>query len=78
MKKYLGLALVGFAMASLHEQRQKEPKEYEPPKEPKKVIPKGCNEYVFRYKYKEFKCFAISQKQADKKFEKWKLKNNLS
>ncbi|MES2864138.1 MAG: hypothetical protein V4666_08475 [Bacteroidota bacterium] len=74
MKKYLGFAMMA-AMMSFAQEPIKENKlqEFIPKKDPKKLIPKGCNEYVFRYKYKEFKCIASSQKQADKKFEKWKL-----
>lgn len=73
MKKYLGLALMGMMMSFAQEPMKKEPVPFIPKPEPKKAIPKGCNEYIFRYKYKEFKCIASSQKQADKKFEKWKL-----
>ena len=39
------------------------------PKEP--VIPKGCKEYFFG----EFKCVAINEKSAEKKYKKWQLAN---
>lgn len=74
MKKYLGLALMAAMMSVAQNKKDEEYLEYSPPKEPKKIIPKGCNEYIFRFKYEEFRCIATSQKQADKKFEKWKLK----
>ena len=61
-------------------------RKYEPIKEPKKVIPKGCNEYHFTKSgtqvsgtctYIYFSCVASSRKVALKKFDKFNCKNQL-
>lgn len=41
---------------------------------PKPVIPKGCKEYVFWHEGEQFTCIASNDKQAEKKFEKWRVK----
>ena len=65
------------AMMSFAQTNEPILREFEPPKEPKKVIPKGCKEFKFRYGNNQFyKCIAVSQKSADKKFKSF-LKRNV-
>lgn len=71
--KYIALAMMGMIMANY--KTHDEPINFLPKKEPKKIIPKGCKEFIFYNKEgNSFKCIALSQKTAKKKFNKW-LKN---
>ena len=45
--KYFALAMMGVMMSTVAQESQIHKEEKEPPKEPKKVIPKGCKEYHF-------------------------------
>lgn len=69
--KYIGLAFAMMAFAQ--EPFREELKTFNPPKEPKKLIPKGCKEFKFYYgtEGKYFECIATSQKLANKKFKKF-------
>jgi hypothetical protein len=81
MKKsnLIALSLMGMMMGFNAKSSYSNPKEFEPPKEPKKVIPKGCKEYHFTrsgdivgisYAYIHFSCIALSEKKAKEKFKK--------
>lgn len=41
---------------------------------PKPIIPRGCKEYAFWHEGKQFTCIASNDKQAERKFEKWRAK----
>ena len=85
----MGAMLSSMAQTS---EREYYEKEHEPNKEPKEpIIPKGHIHYWFRIdgtflneKQSErmlkeecvFKCFALNEKNAIKKFEKWSNENN--
>jgi len=79
--KAKGLLAYAFAMAALQEttlyRDEEKPRKFIPPKTPKKVISKGCNEYHFTKSgtqvtenctYIYFSCVASNQKIAIKKF----------
>lgn len=75
MKK--NLAFMSLAMMAMMAEKNfgEIPKEtkrkYEPSKEPKKVIPKGCKEYVFNESFGTLKVIAMNEKSALKKYNKW-------
>lgn len=73
MKGYLGFAMAMAMMSETNFDRKNEPREFEPTKPPKKVIPKGCKEYKFYYGTDGsfFECIAISEKIAKRKFDKF-------
>jgi len=83
MQGYFGLALAMAMMPETNFRIENEPKLFEPPKPPKKVIPKGCKEYWF-FKSGEFsnqkpnasyeivfECIASSDKKAVEKHKKF-------
>ena len=75
MKK--NLAFMSLAMMSMMsdinfgEKPNKAKRKYEPPKEPKKIIPNGCKEYVFNESFGTLRVIAINEKSALKKYDKW-------
>jgi hypothetical protein len=76
-KGYLGFALAMAMMSETNFDKGNEPREFIPPKQVKKIIPKGCKEFKFTYGNNEFyECIATSQKSADRKFKGF-LKRNV-
>ncbi len=74
--KYIALAMMG-AMMSFAQTEKPTRREFEPPKPPKKVIPKGCQEFKYTYGTgRVYECIATSKKSADKKFKSF-LKRNV-
>lgn len=72
--KYIALALMGVAMANTNIVETR--KAFNPPAQPKKAIPKGCEEFKFYDDHgNTFTCVALTKESAKKKFNKW-LKNN--
>ena len=81
------MALAGMgAMSGYPDNNFRDTRSEDIPFEPKQpVIPKGCKEYWFdidgcypNWAGRDqvvFKCIAISEKSAIRKFNKWKLKN---
>lgn len=78
--KIIALAMMGMMMSVNAQSNEPQPKEFEPPKPPKKVIPKGCKEYHFtrsgnqvgeNCSYIHFSCVASSERKAKLKFEKY-------
>ena len=70
--KYIALAMMSFAQTEKPNRRK-----FEPPKPPKKVIPKGCQEFKYTYGTGQvYECIATSKKSADKKFKSF-LKRNV-
>jgi len=78
--KYFALAMMGVMMSTVAQESQIHKEEKEPPKEPKKVIPKGCKEYHFTRSgnqveescgFIHFSCVASSERKAKIKFEKY-------
>jgi hypothetical protein len=74
MRNMIGMMLALGAMGEgcmFNEEKQKYPTKRQRPLKmttpPKKIIPKGCQEYTFE---DGFTCIASSQKVADKKHEK--------
>jgi len=64
-------------MSETNFDRENEVRNFKTPKEIKKVIPKGCQEFKFIYGTGQiYECIAISKKSADKKFENF-LKRNV-
>lgn len=73
MRKPLGLLAMAYMISSLDSTSlfsDEDPKPF--PKEPKKIIPKGMEEYHFS---DGFSCLAINAKVAQKKHEKFKRGN---
>lgn len=70
--KIIALAMMG-AMMSFTQTNEPIARGFEPPKPPKKVIPKGCKEYKFYYGTDGsfFECIATSEKIAKRKFDKF-------
>lgn len=84
MKGYIGRILPFLLASQLFENNNYAPNERPihgaRPKESDKPIPKGCKEYFFNHLGEflnkndgiyAFKCVAINDKSAIKKFEKW-------
>lgn len=73
--KYAALAMMGASMSAQY--REDTLKTFNPPPtQPKKAIPKGCEEFKFYDDYGNvFTCIALNKESAKKKFNKW-LKNN--
>jgi len=78
--KYIALAMMGAMMSFTAQTNEPTAREFEPPKPPKKVIPKGCKEYHFTRSgnqvgescsYIHFSCIASSERKAKLKFEKY-------
>ena len=75
--KYIALAMMGAMMSFTAQTNEPRAREFEPPKPPKKVIPKGCKEFKFTYGTGQtYECIATSKKSADKKFKSF-LKRNV-
>ena len=72
--KYIAMALLPYiAMA---EDSRGPRKIFNPTVQPKKTIPKGCEEFEFYDDNgNKFTCVALTPESAKKKFNKW-LKNN--
>jgi hypothetical protein len=70
MQSYvLGLAMMATSLEGMNSKSKG--REFIPPEPPKKVIPKGCQEFQFAYgEGKLFECIAISKKSAEVKFKK--------
>lgn len=74
--KYIVLGLMGAMMSFAQEPFRDELKTFNPPKEPKKIIPKGCKEFKFYYGNGQvYECIATSKKSADKKFKNFLNRN---
>ena len=81
MRKNMILTSLAMMMA-MQEQgikynRDEENYREKPKKEPKKVIPKGCQEYVFNESFGTLKVIAMNEKSALKKYNKWCSENEL-
>lgn len=44
-------------------------------REPKKVIPNGCKEYIFNESFGTLKVIAMNEKSALRKYDKWCYEN---
>jgi hypothetical protein len=79
MKKnlaFMSLAMMAMMADTNFGEIPKETKrKYEPGKEPKKVIPNGCKEYVFNERFGTLKVIAMNEKSALKKYNKWCSEN---
>jgi hypothetical protein len=74
---FLAMAMMASMMDDIAYPKQSKGREYLPPEPPKKVIPKGCKGFKFKYGNNEFyECIATSKKSADKKFKSF-LKRNV-
>ncbi len=78
--KYFALAMMGVMMSAAAQKSLIPKEEKEPPKEPKKVIPKGCKKYHFTRSGNQveescgfiyFSCVASSERKAKIKFERY-------
>ena len=78
--RYIVLAMMGAMMSFTAQSTEPISREFELPKEPKKVIPKGCKEYHFTRSgnqvgetcgYIHFSCVASSERKAKLKFERY-------
>jgi len=76
-KGTLAMAIMMALASEANLRTENNPREYAPPKKPKKIIPKGCNEYHFTKSgtqvsenctYIHFSCMASNSKNAIKKF----------
>ena len=73
---FMSLAMMAMMSETIFGEIPKEtPIEYKPRKEPKKVIPNGCKEYVFNESFGTLKIIAINEKSALKKYNKWCFEN---
>ena len=71
--KLIALAIMAASMSVTQTSPRKT---FNPPKQPKKTIPRGCEEFKFHDDYGHtFTCVALTKESAKKKFNKW-LKNN--
>ena len=71
--KYIALAMMG-AMMTFTKTNEPSRRKFKPPK---KVIPKGCQQFKFTYGTGQiYECIAMSKKSADKKFKSF-LKRNI-
>ena len=78
--KDFALAMMGVMMSFTAQTNKPRAREFEPPKPPKKVIPKGCKKYHFTRSgnqveescgFIHFSCVASSERKAKIKFEKY-------
>lgn len=72
-KDAIGLAMLGLMFASNGMMAMPEHQQVFEEKLKKKLIPKGCSEFVFWHGDEQFTCIASNSKQAERKFEKWKV-----
>ena len=74
---FLAMAMMASMMDDIAYPKQSKGREYLPPEPPKKVIPKGCQEFKYNYGTGQvYECIATSKKSADKKFKSF-LKRNV-
>jgi len=77
LRGILGLVYGMSMIASSSNYKEENSRQYMPPENPKKVIPKGCQEFNFKYgNNKIYTCIARTQKAADEKFRRF-LKTNF-